>query len=71
MVAVAVPEILPIFIPVAVAFWYLRRRYMRTSREVKRFEATTRSPLFSSFSSILKVSAVASHIIAIKELLSY
>lgn len=59
MVAVAVPQILPIFIPVAIAFWYLRRRYMRTSREIKRFEATTRSPLFASFSSILKVATAS------------
>ena len=55
MVAVAVPEILPLFIPAAVVFWWVRRRYLRTSREVKRFEATTRSPVYASFSSILKV----------------
>jgi ATP-binding cassette subfamily C (CFTR/MRP) protein 4 len=55
MVAVAVPEVLPLFIPVLFIFWWVRRRYLRTSREVKRFEATTRSPVFASFSSILKV----------------
>jgi len=55
MVAVAVPEVLPLFIPVGFVFWWARRRYLRTSREVKRYEATTRSPVFASFSSILKV----------------
>ena len=48
----AVPFILPVFVP-----WWLRRRYMRTSREGKRYEATTRLPLYASFSSILKVPA--------------
>ena len=60
MVAVAVPEVLPLFIPVAFVFWWARRRYLRTSREVKRYEATTRSPVFASFSSILKVWVFAS-----------
>ena len=61
MVAVAVPEVLPLFIPVGFVFWWARRRYLRTSREVKRYEATTRSPVFASFSSILKVQSKFQH----------
>ena len=61
MVAVAVPEVLPLFIPVLIVFWWARRRYLRTSREVKRYEATTRSPVFASFSSILKVRSRIRH----------
>lgn len=53
---VVVPFIIPAFVPVAVAFVYLYRYYVRTSREVKRFEATTRSPVYASFSATLKVS---------------
>ena len=33
----------------------MRRHYIRTSREVKRWEATSRSPVFASFSALLKV----------------
>lgn len=42
LVAIAVPVILPVFVPLAVAFIWLRARYLCTSREVKRWEATTR-----------------------------
>lgn len=37
-------------------FRRVRRHYVRTSREVKRWEATTRSPVFASFSAVLKAS---------------
>lgn len=42
MVSVAVPVVLPIFIPLGVIFYYLRVRYVRASREIKRWEAVTR-----------------------------
>jgi hypothetical protein len=42
LVAIAVPIILPVFLPLAVAFVWLRKRYLSASREVKRWEATTR-----------------------------
>jgi len=54
LVAVAVPYVLPIFVPLVVAFWWLRRRYVATSREVKRLEAVTRSPVYASFSATLR-----------------
>jgi ATP-binding cassette subfamily C (CFTR/MRP) protein 4 len=34
---------------VALFFFYLRRFYMQASRQIKRMEATTRSPVYSSF----------------------
>ena len=43
---------LAIYLP----FRRVRRHYVRTSREVKRWEATTRSPVFASFSAVLKAS---------------
>jgi ABC-type multidrug transport system fused ATPase/permease subunit len=54
LVAVAVPVVLPVFVPLAVAFYWLRHRYVTTSREVKRFEAVTRSPVFAAFSESIK-----------------
>eukprot|EP00117_Sycon_ciliatum_P000163 scpid4992/ scgid1440/ Multidrug resistance-associated protein 4; ATP-binding cassette sub-family C member 4; MRP/cMOAT-related ABC transporter; Multi-specific organic anion transporter B len=40
--------------PMAVAFVFLRRKYIRSSREIKRLEAVARSPVFSQFSSSLQ-----------------
>lgn len=54
LLVVVVPFILPIFLPLGLAFWWVQRRYMRTSRELKRYDAVTRSPLFSTFSATLK-----------------
>lgn len=42
LVSIAVPVILPVFVPLAAAFVWLRARYLRASREVKRWEAVTR-----------------------------
>lgn len=54
LLCVVVPVILPIFIPLIAVFIYIQRRYLRTSRELKRFEAVTRSPVYSQFTNILK-----------------
>lgn len=52
---IAVPFVLPTLLPLIVAFFWLRHRYITTGREVKRFDATTRSPVYASFSAALKV----------------
>ncbi|KAL4420399.1 hypothetical protein ABPG75_010055 [Micractinium tetrahymenae] len=49
-----VPFIIPVFLPLGAGFFWVRARYLATSREVKRWEATSRSPVFASFSAILK-----------------
>lgn len=46
--AVAVPAVLLLFIPLAAAFAVINRRYLTTSREVKRQEAVTRSPVYAA-----------------------
>lgn len=53
LLCVVVPVILPIFVPLIAVFVYIQRRYLRTSRELKRFEAVTRSPVYSQFTNIL------------------
>lgn len=52
---IAVPFVLPTLLPLIVAFFWLRHHYITTGREVKRFDATTRSPVYASFSAALKV----------------
>ncbi|XP_023819171.1 multidrug resistance-associated protein 4-like [Oryzias latipes] len=57
VVAVAasvIPWILIPMLPLLLVFIFLRRYFLKTSREVKRLEGTTRSPVFSHLSSSLQ-----------------
>ncbi|XP_072332338.1 ATP-binding cassette sub-family C member 4 isoform X2 [Scyliorhinus torazame] len=57
VVAVAVSVIPWILIPIAplvIVFYFLRRYFLETSRDIKRMESTTRSPVFSHLSSSLQ-----------------
>ncbi|XP_051908218.1 multidrug resistance-associated protein 4 isoform X1 [Hippocampus zosterae] len=57
VVAVAVgviPWILLPVLPLLIVFIFLRRYFLETSRDVKRLESTTRSPVFSHLSSSLQ-----------------
>ncbi|XP_040192032.1 multidrug resistance-associated protein 4 [Rana temporaria] len=54
-VAIAViPWILIPLLPLVIAFYFLRRYFLETSRDIKRLESTTRSPVFSHLSSSLQ-----------------
>ncbi|XP_070711624.1 ATP-binding cassette sub-family C member 4-like [Pempheris klunzingeri] len=52
--ASVIPLILIPVVPLVLIFLYLRRFYLHTSRDVKRLESTTRSPVFSHLSSSLQ-----------------
>ncbi|XP_074155461.1 LOW QUALITY PROTEIN: ATP-binding cassette sub-family C member 4 [Sminthopsis crassicaudata] len=57
VVAVAIsviPWIAIPLLPLAIVFIFLRRYFLETSRDVKRLESTTRSPVFSHLSSSLQ-----------------
>uniref|UniRef100_A0A674EZ59 Multidrug resistance-associated protein 4 n=1 Tax=Salmo trutta TaxID=8032 RepID=A0A674EZ59_SALTR len=57
VVAVAasvMPWILIPVVPLLIIFLFLRRYFLQTSRDVKRLESTTRSPVFSHLSSSLQ-----------------
>ncbi|XP_042338321.1 ATP-binding cassette sub-family C member 4-like, partial [Plectropomus leopardus] len=57
VIAVAVsviPWILIPVLPLLLVFLYLRRYFLQTSRDIKRLESTTRSPVFSHLSSSLQ-----------------
>ncbi|KAI3366042.1 hypothetical protein L3Q82_009871, partial [Scortum barcoo] len=49
-----IPWILIPVVPLLLCFLYLRRYFLQTSRDVKRLESTTRSPVFSHLSSSLQ-----------------
>ncbi|XP_040281246.1 multidrug resistance-associated protein 4 [Bufo bufo] len=54
-VAVAViPWILIPLLPLVIIFYFLRRYFLETSRDIKRLESTTRSPVFSHLSTSLQ-----------------
>ncbi|XP_028288222.1 ATP-binding cassette sub-family C member 4 [Parambassis ranga] len=52
--ASVIPWVLIPVIPLLLFFLILRRYFLRTSRDIKRLEATTRSPVFSHLSSSLQ-----------------
>ncbi|XP_061546477.1 multidrug resistance-associated protein 4 [Phycodurus eques] len=57
VVAVAagvIPWILLPVLPLLIVFLFLRRYFLQTSRDIKRIESTTRSPVFSHLSSSLQ-----------------
>ncbi|XP_022800440.1 multidrug resistance-associated protein 4-like isoform X3 [Stylophora pistillata] len=53
LVAVSNPATFVIIIPVTIGFVYLRNYFMKSSREIKRIEGISRSPLFGHFSTTL------------------
>eukprot|EP00123_Amoebidium_parasiticum_P016908 comp23635_c0_seq1/m.40294 comp23635_c0_seq1/g.40294 ORF comp23635_c0_seq1/g.40294 comp23635_c0_seq1/m.40294 type:complete len:1411 (-) comp23635_c0_seq1:61-4293(-) len=54
LVAIINPWVFLVVLPCIIAFILLRRLFVKTSREVKRFEGMTRSPIFSHFSASLQ-----------------
>jgi ATP-binding cassette subfamily C (CFTR/MRP) protein 4 len=53
IIGITNPWVLLILIPLAPAVLWLRRFYMRSSRQLKRIESVTRSPIYALFSSSL------------------
>lgn len=54
IVCVSIPYVTIILVPLGFGFVNLRTKYIKCSREVKRIESTTRSPIYADFSSILE-----------------
>jgi hypothetical protein len=54
LIAIANPAVIPIFLPLAWLFVRVRAYYLTTSREAKRLEAITRSPVYAMFSVTMK-----------------
>ncbi|KAI8822919.1 P-loop containing nucleoside triphosphate hydrolase protein [Fimicolochytrium jonesii] len=51
---VVIPYLLVLVPFIALAFYFLRTAYIETSRQIKRIEAVTRSPVYSSFPSTIE-----------------
>ena len=55
MIGVLIPWFLLMFPPFILFFFYIQRRYVVISRELKRLEAISRSPVYAHFSQTLQV----------------
>ena len=55
LVGIAVPFVMPLFIPLVLAFMWVRKRYISGSREFRRWEAVTYSPIYTFVAATCKV----------------
>lgn len=53
VVSYSVPPFIIIIFPLAIGYYFILRYYLATSRELKRLDATTKSPIFQFFSETL------------------
>ena len=53
MILIAIPIFAAIILPLAVIFFVVQRFYVATSRQLRRLDSTTRSPIYSQFSETL------------------
>lgn len=53
LVCVAIPYLIIVMPPMLYIFYLSREKYIQSSREIKRLEAVTRSPIYSDFSATL------------------
>jgi ATP-binding cassette subfamily C (CFTR/MRP) protein 1 len=53
LMCIATPFFIVPLLPSLYIYWYIQKNFRRSSREVKRMDSTTRSPLFAHFSETL------------------
>ncbi|KAJ2589099.1 hypothetical protein IWW49_002655 [Coemansia sp. RSA 1797] len=49
VIGMSTPLVLVLMLPLAFVYRYLQQRYLRSSRELRRLDSTTRSPIFAHF----------------------
>lgn len=58
LIIVAIPLIIPLFLILLVIFIKINKKYVMSSREVRRYEGMTRSPIYATFAENLKVRCI-------------
>lgn len=54
LICITIPWLILLMPPLIIVFIILRRKYMDSTREIKRWEAVTRSPIYADFSATLE-----------------
>lgn len=49
IISVTVPAFIALIIPLGLAYYWIQRYYLRTSRELKRLDSVSRSPIYAHF----------------------
>jgi ABC-type multidrug transport system fused ATPase/permease subunit len=49
IISVTTPAFIALIIPIALAYYWIQRYYLRTSRELKRLDSVARSPIYAHF----------------------
>ena len=50
LACIAVPWLIAVLLPVGVSFYFTRRRFLASGREIKRLDSTSKSPIFAAIS---------------------
>lgn len=50
VISVSTPEFIAIIVPISVIYYFVQRFYVASSRQLKRLESVSRSPIYSHFS---------------------
>ena len=49
VISVSTPAFIALIIPLALVYYWVQRYYLRTSRELKRLDSVSRSPIYAHF----------------------
>ncbi|RFU74096.1 cadmium factor [Trichoderma arundinaceum] len=49
IISVSTPAFVALIVPIALAYYWIQRYYLRTSRELKRLDSVSRSPIYAHF----------------------
>lgn len=53
VISITTPAFVALIIPLSLAYYYIQRYYLRTSRELKRLDSVSRSPIYAHFQETL------------------